>query len=188
MNQTPSKLIQIILPHLIIGSHFFDLGCGRGREAIFMAEKGFKVTAVDSSAEAITRIKEIAEKNNLNNIEAICADVNDFVIEADKYEVIYSANLLQFLPKEKALAIIDDIKRKIKKDGYVVIAAFTPADPSYNLPEEKRFKAYFNPDELKKIFSDFKIIHYFEGVIPDKGHPGKSEPHEHGVARIIAQK
>ncbi len=31
------------------GSEFLDLGCGQGRDSMFMAKQGFKVAAVDEN-------------------------------------------------------------------------------------------------------------------------------------------
>jgi len=42
-----------------------DLACGRGRHALFLAEKGLSVTALDSSAEALTQLGREATLRNL---------------------------------------------------------------------------------------------------------------------------
>ena len=56
--KAPNKLLPMILSQLKPGSEFLDLGCGRGADAIFMAENGFQVTAVDHLAEVINNLKK----------------------------------------------------------------------------------------------------------------------------------
>ena len=55
----PDKLIQKIENNLAPEkSYFLDLGCGTGRDSLFMLKRGFKVTAVDKSTEKIKTIKD----------------------------------------------------------------------------------------------------------------------------------
>ena len=167
--QNPNKLLKLIWQKVKPGV-FLDLGSGQGRDALFMTRQGFKVIAVDSSEVVIKQIQKIIKQNNLKNIQAIRADVLDFKIEENKYDIINGNNVLQFLPKDKALALIKDIQQKIKPDGFIILSSFTTDDPSYQLSPEKRFASYFKPQEMLKLFHDFKIIYYLEDIILDKGH------------------
>ncbi len=186
--ETPSKILQLALKNVKQGSSFLDLGCGQGRDALFMAKQGFWVTAVDSSKMVIRQIQEIAGQNNLKNIEVIHNDVLDFNIKDNKYNIINCNNVLQFLSKDKALALIKDIQEKVKADGFIILSSFTTDDPSYKFSKEKRLPTYFKPQEILRLFQNFKVIYYLEDIILDKGHIGKPEPHQHGVVKIIAQK
>ncbi len=181
-----NKLIILVFKNLKPGSTFLDLGCGQGKDALFMARNNFQVTAVDASEAAISQLKSTAQAEGLKNLKAIRSDVKDFKIENNKYEIIFGNNLLQFLDKDSALPIVNDIKEKVSPDGYIILASFTTDDPSYS--KQKENKAYFKPQELLKLFAGFKIIHYFENKVMDNGHPGSPESHQHGVVRIIAQK
>jgi len=182
----PNKLLQMIWQNVKPNSYFLDLGCGQGRDSIFMAEQGFKVVAVDESKEAIEQLKETAVKENLN-IETICQSIADFKITQDKFLVINAYNIFQFLDKSKTMEIIRNIKKNLKPDGYAIISGFTINDPSYQKQGNKA-KGYFKPNELKELFNDFEIIFYFEKEIEDKGHPGAQLPHKHGVVRLIVRK
>ncbi len=185
----PNELLQKIYEHLKVGSYFLDLGCGQGRDSLFMLKNGFKIDTVDNSQEGINKIKEFAQSNNLSlvNINLFCSDIRNFNILKNKYDIINAFNSLQFLPKKETLKIIENIKNNIKGEGYVIISAFTTDDPLYKkMNTEKR--CFFEPQELKNIFFDFHIIEYKEKIIEDKGHPGSPEPHQHGVVKIIAQK
>lgn len=52
-----------------------DIACGDGRNSIFLAEKGFKVTGLDFSEIAIDRLRKVADAKNLN-IETIEMDLS----------------------------------------------------------------------------------------------------------------
>lgn len=129
----PNELLQKICKQFNADAEFLDLGCGQGRDALFMLQKGFKVTAVDNSQEGIEKIKEVIKTNNLplSHINLFCEDIKTFNIEKEKYVIINAFNSLQFLPKQDALKLIDKIKKNIKNKGYIIISSFTEDDPLY---------------------------------------------------------
>lgn len=185
----PNELLQRIYEQLGADSEFLDLGCGQGRDALFMLQKGFKVTAVDSSQEGIKKIKEFVRASNLPlpNISLFYEDIQTFNVAKGKYTIINAFNSLQFLSKKEALKLIDKIKKNIKNKGYIIISSFTVDDPLYKKTVSNS-RCFFEPRELKKIFSKFSILFYDEKEMLDKGHSGSPAPHKHSVVKIIAQK
>lgn len=181
----PNKLLQKIYNQANAGSEFLDLGCGQGKEAFFLAKKGFNVTAVDSSKVAIKQIKEKAEKNKLP-IRAICRNATNYKIKNSKYDIIAAMNVLQFLEKEEVMNLIKNIKTGLKNNGLIVLSAFTTKDASRQ--SKKKLRYYFKSEEMKRYFKDFKILYYSEKIISDSGHPSMPWPHQHGIVEMIAQK
>ncbi|OIP76455.1 MAG: hypothetical protein AUK09_01920 [Parcubacteria group bacterium CG2_30_36_38] len=187
-SEQPNQLLKLARQDFVPGSYFLDLGCGQGKDALFVVKNGFKVTAVDLSEVAIKQLQATIIEQNLKNIEAIQSDVKNFVIEKDVYDIIQGNHLLQFLPKPVAIELIKDVQQKVKLNGFIILASFTIDDPSFKLPQPKKISTYFEPQEMLRLFDGFKIIHYIERVILDQGHGGVLSPHQHGVVEIIAQK
>jgi 2-polyprenyl-3-methyl-5-hydroxy-6-metoxy-1,4-benzoquinol methylase len=168
------------------GGRVLDLGCAQGKESLFLCDKGFNVVAVDSSSVAIEQLKTKVKKDKLENIEAIESDVVDFKIEKDKYDLIICFNVLYFLKRAQALKVIKDIQDGLRMDGIVAMSLFTVQDPFYNKEKKERF--YVETDQIKRLFSKFEILDYFDGTISDSGHASLPEPHSHGVVKLIAKK
>lgn len=183
-----NELLEEIFFKLDLGSYFLDLGCGQGRDSLFMLTKGFKVDAVDISSQAIKEIKKRIKLNKLNNknINLFNQDIGEFKITEDKYSIINAFNSLQFLSKIDGLKVINNIKKNLRINGYVIISGFTVFDFFYN--KKNLTKCFFNQNELKDIFSNFNIIKYQEIIIEDKGHEGFNKAHKHAIVQIIAQK
>ncbi len=181
-----SPSLKLVWESFPSNGHILDLGCGQGHDSLYLAKKRFKVTAIDSANVAIDQIKAKKEEFKLDNLELICGDTKDFIIEEDKYQVIICRHVLNFLNKENALELVENIKNKIKVNSYIIIELFTKNDPSFS--SDRKFASYFEEQELLKIFYDYKIIYYLENIILDPGHPGHTAPHKHGIARIIAKK
>lgn len=57
--------------------HILDLGCGRGRHSITLAQKGYKVTGIDLSSEAIRKAKKNAKKKGVEEIDFRVRDMRN---------------------------------------------------------------------------------------------------------------
>jgi tellurite methyltransferase len=174
-----------------------DLGCGEGRYAIYLAELGCKVLAIDRSTVGIAKLSEKAEKKCLN-IQAVAMDIAEFDFKQNRYDIIVAATILDHLPQGLLTEIVPRIKSGLKPGGILYVNVFTVLDPGYNLqksPEESGSKNisdtaecmehYFQSGELKALFMDFDIVYDYEGVEPDLSH---GAPHHHGWACLLAKK
>jgi len=185
---TPNKNLQIIWSHLPKNSEVLDLGFGAGRDSLFLAEKGFNVTAVDISPERCEELSKIVSREGLQNTQIHCQNIKDFEIKKEKYSLINAINVIQFLEKSSGLEMIGKIKESIAKGGYVIINSFTKQDPAFL---KRPQNCFFEKDEMKNLFSDFEIVSYEEKIVDDSGHPGAKgyeEPHQHGIVSIVAKR
>ena len=185
---------------LIPKGPILDIGIGNGRNAFFLAQKGFEVIGVDTSGESVSKCNERAQKLKLS-VKAVHSNIMDFEIRENKYACIVCSYVLLFLKRSEALLLIKRIKRGLIPHGIAFIKTLTVEDPSFNklrnrgLPEVEKntffspkFQSYFfflQSNELKELFTDFKIISYAEGYSLDITH---DEPHYHGWASIVAMK
>lgn len=64
-----------------------DLACGEGRNAIWQAELGWRVTAVDFSDVAIAKARQIAVRRQVE-IEFLCADLLDYEPERSAFDLV----------------------------------------------------------------------------------------------------
>ena len=121
-----------------------DLACGAGRHAVYLAQLGWHVTAVDSSRAAISRVRERAEGLP---IDARVADLErrEFVIDPDAYDLICDFYYLQ-------RDLFADIRSGIRPGGAVVAAIHL--EGSFAI----------GPGELRDEFAGWKILFYSEGA------------------------
>lgn len=99
---TPSEVLTAFLEEgLVKPGRALELGCGTGTNAIFLAQRGFEVTAVDLSAVAINKAKEKAKQAgcNVNFVQADVTALPDvgapfpFVFDRGTYHVVRGINL-----------------------------------------------------------------------------------------------
>ena len=135
-----------------------DLACGAGRNAIWLAEHGWQVTAVDRSPVTIP------------NVEMHVADLekHEFPIAESAWDLIVVSYYLQ-------RDLFEPIKHGVKRGG-IALAIVHIFEPGH---EQSRFSLH--PGELAKYFEGWEILHSYEGKPRDP-------EHERAVAEIVARK
>src|SRR5947209_11080941 len=91
----PTLLLVEMLDNLRMGAAI-DLACGTGRNAIYMAERGWAVTAMDGSEKAIELLQERSAARNLQ-VHARVTDLTDpiFTLPPDAFDLVLIAYYLQ---------------------------------------------------------------------------------------------
>lgn len=131
-----------------------DIAMGEGRNAVFLAKKGFKVEGVDYSDVALRKARKLAQQHHVT-IEAINADLNHYRIPEGQYELIANINYLQ-------RSLIPEIKKGLKKGGYVVFETHT-VDQLRNVRGQTIPREYLlEKGELRDAFRDFEVVVYRE--------------------------
>lgn len=176
--EASKKYLDILIDRLTKGK-ILDLGAGEGGDAIYLAKKGFEVTAVDISGAALKKLSKWAKKENVAvNVEV--ADLEDYQIR-ESYDGIISFAAIHFLPKDRIENLIKNMKEKTNKGGINIILVFREGDSS-----QGKFRMYYFKDgELKEYYKDWKVILYKEYENLDTAH---GKPHTHKIALIIAEK
>jgi SAM-dependent methyltransferase len=150
-----------------------DLACGAGRHSIYLANKGWRVTAVDNSQAGIEIACRRAHETGVM-IETVLADLErgEFKIDFAAYDLIC---VFYYLQRD----LFAGIKDGLRGEGIFVAAIHIIDDD----PDSHQMNPAFllAPGELKSFFSGWRIDHYQEGR-----HEGGD--HKHRDAEIIACK
>ena len=140
---------------------FMDAGCGDGHIAIRALEKFIpdgKAYAVDVYSPSIEELKDYADKNDIENLMAIEADVSDGIpgVEDESLDVVLMVNVIHgFKASENMDEVIGGISKLLRVGGKFAIVDFNPIEWSFGPPIEIKC----SPDELEELFSrfDFKL-------------------------------
>lgn len=148
---------------------------GQGRNAVYLAKKGFDVTAVDFSEAAMKTTAALALKENVLLNTAV-ADLTIYPIEKESYDGIIAifAHFNSDVRKQIHLKAIAGLK----KGGFFILEAYSKNQLKYNTGGPKNIDLLYSLDD---ILSDFGqdlslfIFHEMEReVIEGKLHHGKA--------------
>ncbi len=81
-----------------------DIGCGEGKDAVYMASKGYSVTAFDVTENGIRKTLRLAKDKNVP-IHAYVDDINTFETH-EQFDIIYSTGTIQYLFEENKKAFL----------------------------------------------------------------------------------
>ncbi|MER0122800.1 SAM-dependent methyltransferase TehB [Streptococcus sp. ZJ93] len=134
-----------------------DLGCGQGRNALYLAQKGFEVTAVDYHLPSLETLLTVMDAEDLD-LQVGQYDINQACL-TQTYDWIVSTVVLMFLERERIPAIIENMQEQTKSGGYnLIVAAMSTDDAPCPMP----FSFTFSHNELKDYYKDWKLIKYNE--------------------------
>lgn len=143
----------------VCGRRALDIACGEGRNSIFLATNGFRVTAIDISEVGLAKGARRAEEEGVA-VEFIRADLDDYR-PSGSFDLVLNFNFLlrSLIPVEVALLT----------PGGLLLFDTILASPHCPTPQNPAF--YLQPGELVRLFSvyDGEIICHEEsqeGAVP----------------------
>ena len=106
--------------HIGSTGRVLDVGCGQGRDALFIARKGHAVVGVDLSPNGIRDLVAAARAEGLA-IAGVVADITGFVPEGD-FDIILIDRTLHMLERAARLAVLARLLDHVAAGGWVLIA------------------------------------------------------------------
>lgn len=179
----PSAEIMAFADTLPPNSSVLDLGCGEGRNALFLAEQGFEVTAVDISEHGVNKLRSLAAQRGLK-LRAEVADMRSYPLDCE-FDLIISHGCLHLIERAAWQSVLQRIKDHTAAGGYNAVAVFT--DQIAPPPDLEAFcVGLFRAGELFTYYENWDIQVRQSYTIHDE-HPGGIR-HTHPIDKIVARK
>jgi SAM-dependent methyltransferase len=130
-----------------------DVGCGEGADAIWLAERGWTVTAIDVSEVAVRRAREAAERAGVT-VDWVTGDALQVPLPADAYDLVsvqYPA-----LPKAAGEAAARALLHSVRPGG-MLLAVYHDLDDEHrqHMVERGHDPAdYVGADDLVGLLAD----------------------------------
>jgi len=201
--EQPNLLVPLVSSHLKPHSRVLVIGCGEGRDALFLARLGFEVVATDIAENGLQRLRESIKGADLN-LQVHNFDAHLPHDHLGEFQAMLLMNVLQFLQPEKIGQRLAHFQSLVKPGGFMSIQVFTTEDPEYqqqlregsistaDLVAEHSVRKYkirfFQKGELASYYRGWEFIYYHEGLMWDKPHGIHGDFHQHGLAQMIAKK
>jgi tellurite methyltransferase len=174
----PSVLLSDWLPGLLpaeVPGRALDVGCGAGRNALFLAESGFNVTAIDISEEALVRAKQSAEERNLE-IDWVCADLESTAAADNLPEGPFD---LVIMVRYVNLPLIPILAERLSDGGHFLCEEHLQTSEDVIGPENPAYR--LKPNELLSAVTSLEVPLYNEGIVEDP------DGRRVALARLIAR-
>jgi len=172
-----------------------DIGCGYGRDTIFVAKSlGFRVLGIDVSEKAIEMAKENAVKAEARQAEF---KVTDFRELSSYFDIVLVSNLYHLLPPEGRRDLAEHAVRLLGPEGTLYLNAIsvhdgehygvgTPVPGEENTWVDGKYMHLSTEAELRGAFPALKITELYEHEY-EEPHPG-ARTHHHKAWILAAHK
>ena len=138
----------------LLGAHAVDIGCGEGRDTIFLALSGVQVAATDVAPTGLAKLREWAETLGVDTqlIHFVNRSVVDATLEPDSVEIAIAANIFQFLNINDVPGQIERLKATVRTGGVIGIGVFHPRMKDWGAKVEEHYCA--TADQLAEFFQE----------------------------------
>ena len=137
-----------------------DMGCSNGRNALYLSQLGFNVTAIDSNPNAIHMLQSIVAQEKITNIEPRVYDINRASLDED-YGFIACTVTLMFLDPARVEVVVADMQRHTLPGGYNLIVC---AMDTATHPCPVGFPFTLQEGQLSALYSGWELLKYNEDL------------------------
>ncbi|ELY94862.1 methyltransferase type 12 [Natrialba chahannaoensis JCM 10990] len=159
-----------------------DIGAGEGRDAVFFAEQGWTVYAMDVSPNGLEKAAHLAEDRDVT-IQPIEADANEASLP-EPVDVVYSAGTIQYVRPANREPQFEHFKAKTTPGGLHVLFAFVDHPDVPTPPDWTANEYFYELGELAGYYEDWDVLRVDDLVFDDDS---GGEPHQHAAEILFAR-
>ena len=176
----PSDLARETIELVGPRARVLDLGCGEGRDSVFLALQGHDVVGVDLSLDGLRKAARLAAERGVR-VPWVCAALPDLPVRGP-FDLVYSCGSIHYVACHERGALFSRLRGLTRRGGLHAHVVFTERR-IYR--EKDEVVHYFTADELHDAYRGWIVLRHEEGWIPcaqDGVH------HVHSVETLIAQR
>ncbi|MEU1122623.1 class I SAM-dependent methyltransferase [Streptomyces sp. NPDC005899] len=143
---------------LLTPGRALDLGCGPGRNALYLASRGFRVDAVDLSPGAVAWAGERAREAGAD-IRFHCGDAFAEGMPGGPYDLIHDSGCFHHLPPHRRISYLSLVERVLAPGGHLSLTCFAAGGTGCELSDTDLYRTAglhgglaYTPQSLRWIF------------------------------------
>jgi SAM-dependent methyltransferase len=147
----PNQFLVEEVEHLSPG-RALDVACGEGRNAVWLATKGWESTGVDFSRSGLAKAEGLARANDVS-VEWIEADALEWSPEPEHFDLILAAYV--HLPNEERTALHRSLVAGLAVGGLLLVIAHD---------SENLASGFGGPQEPEVLFNALDVVNDLDGL------------------------
>lgn len=179
----PNVFLKEMQEKLNLSGDALAIAEGEGRNAVFLAEQGMKVTAWDYAESGLAKTLKLAQNRGVS-VSTELVDLNEANWVENQWDELVC--IFGHFPSEVRNKALEGVKKAVKPGGYFITEVYSMYQIPYKSggPQNKEF--LYAPEEFLKTFRDWRIVHFFMGeVVRHEGELHNGLAH---VIQFVAQK
>ncbi len=171
----PARFLSDHKGYLKAGHTALAIADGEGRNSVFMAGQGVRVTAMDSADVAVKKARALAQAAGVE-VDFNVADIDKWDWRAEAYDIVVGV-FIQFVGPEGRAAQFQGMKQAVKPGGHILLHGYTPKQLEFGTGGPAFVDNLYTEDMLREGFCDFEIVElraYEREIDEGAGHAGMS--------------
>lgn len=138
---------------------FLDLGCGVGRNSIYLAREGFNVVGIDISRGALKKTKMWSKIEGFQNVTVLLASMTNLPFIGRTFHAVISTSVIHHALKEDIEKATEDIKTVLKDNGLFLANLLSKEDYRYSSGKKIEDGTFLILEDFEE--RQFEEVHHF---------------------------
>ena len=166
-----------------------DIAAGEGRNALWLAARGWHVTAVDFSEVALRRARSLAEEQlgrDASRLETLEADVETWVPSARSYDLVLVVYL--HLPKEQRSSVMRAAAEAVAPGGTLLVVGHDVENLTSGHGGPQDPALLYRPGDIVADIGPAQLVLLREETVPRSVTDGGGQPRQALDALVVARR
>jgi cyclopropane fatty-acyl-phospholipid synthase-like methyltransferase len=173
--EEPNVFLRTHAHWLRAGGSVLCVADGEGRNSVWLAEQGLKVSAFDFAPNAVAKAKRLAQRRSVNVAHEL-GDAYTWQWTAQRYDALVAV-FVQFLPPESRDGVFAGMMSAVEPGGLFLLEGYRPEQVDYGTGGPPRREHMYTRQWLETTFTGWEILvlEGYDAVIREgKAHNGMS--------------
>ena len=171
----PNAFLAAQAPRFKPGLSALCVADGEGRNSVWLAKQGLRVTAFDFSPVGLAKARQFALDSGVE-VDYRLGNVNQWNWDERQYDVV-AGIFIQFVGPAERARMFAGMARALKPDGLLILEGYGPRQLEYATGGPKKLENLYTEELLRSSFAGLEILHlasYDAEVDEGAGHKGMS--------------
>ena len=142
--------------HLKPNSSVLCIADGEGRNGVWLAKQGMRVTGFDVSDIALTKANQFAKENQVN-IQYSLSDTDNFEWQPNTYDAAIGV-FIQFADPEMRARIFNQVRHTLKSGGLFILQGYTPKQLEYKTGGPSLIEHLYTEELIRELTKGFEML------------------------------
>ncbi|QWD93675.1 class I SAM-dependent methyltransferase [Polynucleobacter sp. MG-Unter2-18] len=129
---------------------------GEGRNGVWLAKQGMRVTGFDVSDIALAKANQLAADNEVNIQYSLC-DTDGFDWQANTYDAVVGI-FIQFADPEMRARIFQQVRQTLKSGGLFILQGYTPKQLEYKTGGPSLIEHLYTEEMIRELSQGFEVL------------------------------
>ena len=171
----PAKALLKLETYLVPGGKTLVVADGEGRNSVYLASKGFDVTATDYSEVGLAKAGRLADERNVS-VHYVVEDIFERDWSSEQYDNVVAV-FIQFVPPSHMTKVLSGLATALKPYGTLLVHGYTPKQVEFGTGGPTNPEHMYTEAVLRDVYQhlDIRLCEEYRDMLDEgSGHSGKS--------------